>query len=147
MNPAIGKNRYCAPGAIAIACDVSTDVAAKAIRDVTGKRAVRRVSMSAIVRSFLRVGGPTLRMIPIALAQYERRTVEGFVAENVARGWNGMFLVEVAGHVLITEGGDVCDNCTVYPLAVARFKGRRKRVKTAWRIVRTEAQAAANRGA
>jgi len=46
--------------------------------------------------------------------------------------------VIVTGHycvVRVADGRiDVSDNNTVYPLALARYSGRRKHVRAAWRI-------------
>jgi len=44
LHPAIGGNRYCGPGALAILTGKTTDETAAVLRAVSGKRAIRGIN-------------------------------------------------------------------------------------------------------
>src|SRR3954462_5037444 len=93
LYPAIGKNRYCGPGALAIVTGVATDETAKAIREVSGKRAVKGCSNSDLVWAGKRLG----------VELVERANVKGLrLNQWIADGWTkepgSVFVVNVTGH-------------------------------------------------
>lgn len=56
LHPVTGKNRYCGPTAIATICGISTDDASKAIRSISGKRAVCGVPTTLLLTTLRQLG-------------------------------------------------------------------------------------------
>ena len=129
LHPAIGPNRYCGPGALAILTGLDTGDTARVLREVTGKRAICGVWWPAMLAASARLG---LRLTPRFVAGDRRpQTLEQFAA-GCTRG--AVYLVLVTGHYTVLADGEACDNCTIYPTALARYRKRRARVRRAWEV-------------
>ena len=130
LSPAIGRNRWCGPGALAILTGLPTDETAGLLRQVSGRTAIKRIR-----RRYM-------------LAVLDRL---GYAAEELARTWNGrgpalekwaatappgVYLVIVTGHYVVVDAtaGEVADNHSIYPLPLGRFPRRRKLVRAVWRV-------------
>lgn len=134
LQPAIGKNRYCGPGALAIVTGLPTDEASRLIRTVNGKRRIFGVSPYDLRRAFM-LAKVTLSDVPVAKGV----SASWFVKDRIAHGWNGVYVLNVTGHYLVVEiRGDeawACDNRTVYPVPFAKYSLRRKRIKQVWKVI------------
>lgn len=134
LHPAIGRNRFCGPGALAIVVGISTDDASRTLRDVTGRRSIHGVEPDSLVRAFRR-HGMRLRPIPVAdgwsLIRWAR-------ADDIIR--HGRYVVMTTGHYCVVRiDGDglaieVSDNKTVYPVRIEAYRGRRKHVRAVWKV-------------
>lgn len=140
LSPAVGRNRYCGPGALAILLGIDTDNAAARLRAITGQRAI--------------YGAHTVDMVQALRGAKEGVTVEGVAAAGLVIGSTrkptlaqlaacldpGVYLVNITGHFVVlrktADGVDVADNHTVYPMPLAKFRRLRSRVKSAWKVVR-----------
>ena len=129
LHPAIGSNSFCGPAAIASVFGISTGEAAAAIRQQTGKRSVFGVhhrdmhnTLNALNAAITPVCLPVKPLPPSKLADRLPHV--------------GRYIVNVTGHyvALDTDTMTICDNHTIYPLALDRYRGRNKRVKRAWYI-------------
>lgn len=128
----LGKNRFCGPGALAIVTGLSTDDAARIIREETGKRAVFGVQPRDLQRSFTRAGSPVR---PVAAAT--NQSVERWASAVAELGFTGTYVVYITGHYCVVQIGEtdivVADNKTIYPVPMARYRSRGKRVKEVWK--------------
>jgi hypothetical protein len=63
-----------------------------------------------------------------------RKPLHKFVAHSSAQG---VYLIVITGHyvVLDTVTNEVCDNMTIYPLPLAKYRQKGKHVRQAWRIL------------
>lgn len=132
-HPAVGRNRYCGPAALAILVGCDTDEAARQLRDITGQRAIYGVRPRDLKAALARHG---LRASPTFIAD-PAPTLRQWVAHLTAsRYFHGRFLLRLTGHYVIYDArdGQIADNHTIYPLPVDRYTGLRRRVRTAWRI-------------
>lgn len=132
LSPAVGRNRYCGPGALAILLGLDTDEAAARLRAVTGRRAIRRIGWFAMV---LVINQRDARAVPCGVAP--GATLRSFADALV---FDGVYLVNITGHFVVLRKGDgridVADNHTIYPMPLAKFRRLRSRVKGAWKVVR-----------
>lgn len=129
IGPAIGRNRYCGPGAFAILTGSTTDDGAAMIRRVNGKRAVFGTSPEDLTLALCYAGWLAFpQEIP------RRQSLERLAPDFFGNG--AAYLVEITGHWCVVQGNQVCDNHTIYPLAIYRYRQRGKHVKRAWRVVR-----------
>jgi hypothetical protein len=134
LHPAIGGargNRYCGPGALAILTGVGTGDAAAAIRQVTGKPAVRGCHHADLVQAGWNLG--------LRLSRQPSPTATGTLRAWAVRQEPGRYLVNVTGHYVVVRVNllrevEVADNLTIYPLPLAQFKRAGQRVKRAWRV-------------
>lgn len=129
LHPAIGSNRYCGPGALAILSGLSTGETAKLLRELTGRRAIMRIGHDALLVALGRLGIPALDVV--RYVKIEPRPPLWNWALTAARG---TYLVSVTGHFVVVEKKDngvieVTDNLTIYPITLAKFWGRQKRVR------------------
>ena len=134
LQPAIGKNRYCGPGAIAIVTGLPTDEASRLIRAVNGKRSIHGVSPYDLRQAFKRAK-VALHDIPIA----ERMTVSSFIDSRLDFMFDGVYVLYVTGHYLVVEIHDgqawACDNRTIYPVPFKKYSLRKKRIKQVWKVI------------
>ncbi len=139
LHPAIGGSRgngYCGPAAVAILTGLDTGSAAAHIRRITGKKRVVGVSVTAMLRV---LGGLKLNTTQTTDARWTQKQWRKLrpTLQNWAAGMpSEVYLVNITGHWLVYDGrsGEVCDNHTIYPLHVGRYKFRRRFVKAAWAI-------------
>lgn len=136
LHPAIGPNRYCGPGALAILTGLDTAQTAKRIREVSGSQRVRGTATRHMVQ-VLREEGYTIEQIQIPF----RPTLAKFAELTMREGTGftrGVYLVNVTNHYVVLDTREyfpqACDNQSVYPLCVSSFKRARKHVVTAWRV-------------
>lgn len=131
LHPAIGGNRgnsFCGPAALSSVFCISTSDAAAVIRDISGKAKIFGVHNWQLTGAMHSLGASFVEVTP----KGTRSRLEDF-ARNIEPG---TYIVNVTGHyvALDTTTMEVCDNHTIYPLALARYSKRRKCVKTSWRI-------------
>jgi hypothetical protein len=129
LYPAIGGNRWCGPGALAILTGKDTDETARLLREVSGKRAIFGIQQRYMLDVLHREG---LRALEIGqLAQ------TGPFRKFKGEACPGTYLVIITGHYVVIDTAtmEVCDNMTVYPVPLAKYRRANKRVKRAWRIV------------
>lgn len=144
LHPAIGKNRYCGPGALSILTGYATDETAAVLRDITGKRAIFGIHHRAMLQALARFGMKTYPL-PIEPKQF---TLGKWIADHEFKAahahpdfksrWYGRYLVCITGHycvVRFTESGtEVSDNKSIYPRPAAKYRHLRSFIKAAWRI-------------
>ena len=138
LHPAIGRNRYCGPGALAIVTGHSTDDAAKLLRHLTGRRAIYGVGPHWMM--------PALRALGFAVAESwapregRRVRLADFVMGHVPS--TGTWLLRCAGHYMVLElpgdgsTGWLADNNTVHPMPWPDYRKLSRHVKEAWKLVR-----------
>lgn len=136
LHPAIGGrrgNRYCGPAALSCVFGISTGDAAALLRDVSGARKIIGVTNDDLTRAMYQLGAKLVQNVPAR----KRMHLDEFARCLEA----GIYVVNVTGHyvTLDTTTMEVCDNHTIYPLALSRYSMRRKCVKTSWKIVSIEA--------
>jgi len=133
LHPAIGKNRYCGPAAMACLLGITTDEAARTLRVVTGKRAIYGVRPADLRFAILRHG---LGLVELPTATH--RSMRDVLTEKASAGYSGVYLLFVTGHYVVArvEGGsvEVCDNRSVYPLPLARYRKPGVHVRQVWRV-------------
>lgn len=132
LHRVVGSNRYCGPGALATLTDRDTGETAKLLREISGKRAIISVTERYFYWALVRLG---LAPVPMAVEAFETRSLERVAAQLPV----GRYAVLVTGHycaVEVHEDGtiDVCDNMTVYPLPMTKYRRRRKRVVKLWKV-------------
>src|SRR5690242_4309825 len=98
LHPALGKNRYCGPGALAMLFGCSTDEAAAVLREVSGKTYIKGIEPAAMLRAVERFGGQA-HPEPIVKPRAVREWARGCCA--------GKWLVQVTKHyVAVDATGD-----------------------------------------
>lgn len=125
-------NSFCGPAAIVSAFGVSVDSATAAIREVSGKPNVFGVTGMVMTLAINRLTPTRVpRMHPTPKQPLERLST---VLPP------GVYIVLVTGHyvALDTVTQTVCDNATVYPMLLARYRWRRKHVVSYWPITRKD---------
>ncbi len=130
LHPTIGSNRFCGPAVLASVFGVDTGTAAAWIRDVTGKTKVFGVYADDLAATLRQHG----RVEEVYRQLFRRHPL---TLERLAATYpSGTYVVNLTGHyvALALPEADVCDNLTVYPLALTRYRQRRKHVKRAWII-------------
>ncbi len=134
MGPAIGSNSFCGPAALASAFGMETGDAARLIREISGKVKVFGVSNKYMRLAIARLTQGRYRDIHVD--ETKRPSLERFCAGLPS----GRYIVCVTGHYCAVDVSldrsdiQVCDNHTIYPLALERYSRRRKHVKTAWSL-------------
>lgn len=125
-------NGYCGPAALVSVFGCTVEFATARIRLVTGKANVHGVYRNDM--HYVLVNWPD---IDIGLGYdyvgaRKSPTLERFAAEHTP----GIWIVNITGHYVALDSGslEVCDNHTIYPLPLARYRRRRAHVKRAWRI-------------
>lgn len=142
LHPAIGPNRYCGPGALAILTGMDTGETARLLRVVTGRSRICGVRATAMLR-VLEAQGIYARPIPlvqegsgIVVHRPTLRVFAHWLTER--RNERGIYLVIVTNHYVILDTREyfpmVSDNMTIYPVRMDAFKRARKHVVNAWRI-------------
>ena len=132
LHRTVGSNRYCGPGALAALTGHDTGETAKVLRTVTGKRAIIGVSAKHFYWALVRLNPSP---VPMVVEAYAHRSLE-FIGRQLAAG---RYAILLTGHYCALEvhadgSVDVCDNMTVYPLPLLKYRRRRKRVVQLWRI-------------
>jgi hypothetical protein len=141
LHPAIGGskgNRYCGPAALAILTGLDTGQAAANIRRLSGKSRVIGTSVTTMLRTLKALGYTPTQTTDARWTQKEWRKLRPTLQNWAAGTTCDVFLVNITGHWLVYDGrsGEVCDNHTIYPLHVGRYKFRRRFMRAAWRIDR-----------
>ncbi len=126
LHPAIGSNRWCGPGALAILTGKTTDETARLLRDVSGKRAIMRIADRHMLVAMSKLG---LRW---DIQGPQRGTLRNFTGSGPA-----IYLIVITGHYVVVDTStmEVCDNRTVYPVPLAKYSQANKHVKEAWRMI------------
>lgn len=130
LHPALGKNRYCGPGALAILFGCSTDEGARLLREVTGRTYIKSANPDAMIQVIHRLGGQ---------AEPALLTRKRLPLREWAKGCaGGRWLVQVTCHyVVVDAAGDtvlVADNQSVTERTVAEFRRGGKHVVAAWMV-------------
>jgi len=122
-----GKNRYCGPYAIGYLAGINSDEAAKAIRKVSGQRAVKMTYSNHISPALTNLGikHKTKWFWPDPVTWKKWRN-------NFMRG-KGLYLVLITGHFIIVDAGVIKDNHE-FNGTLAKDMPARKKVLAAWEI-------------
>lgn len=134
LHPAIGSNRYCGPGALAILTGHDTRATAAKLRELTGKRAILDTPHQAMVDALTSWGFEVAELFDFRETQPKlHRPTLARLAPTLGAG---LFLIVITDHyvVLDTAALEVCDNLTIYPLPLARYRKRRARVARVWAV-------------
>lgn len=133
LHPAIGKNRYCGPGALAMLTGCSTDEAARLIRQNSGQLYVKGAANKDVLAALFALGC-TVRPVPVVTW---KRFYEPPLREFVKTLQAGRYLVEVTRHYVAVdvEAGEVGDNVSVTPRTFAEFRRGGKKVRKAWLVI------------
>ena len=137
LHPAIGKNRYCGPAALSIITGLSTDECAKVLREVSGRRAIYGIGSHYMIQAMQRLGVDHVRRDADTSCDPSCIGIGRTLAVWMTAAPVSRYLLVITGHYVVcdTQSGMVCDNGTVYPLAIDRYRKARKHVRQAWRLV------------
>lgn len=128
LHPALGKNRYCGPGALAMLFGCSTDEAAAVLRDVSGRSSIKRIGAAEMLRAIERLGARA----------HPEPIVKPRAVREWARGCHGKWLVQVTGHYVAIDATsdeiEIGDNQSVTARTLDEFRRGGKRVTAAWSI-------------
>lgn len=120
-----GNNGYCGPTALAYLTRSDPDTAAKLLREVTGKRAIRgahnRWMLAALDRKQIRV-------FPVVL---EARTLRQWWEKW--KNTPGEFLINITGHYIVIHNGKYFDNRCHLGKPMESCPYLRHHVKLVWR--------------
>lgn len=117
-----GKNSYCGPAAIAALTGVTTDDAARELRAVSGRRAIKWCYTSELVAALERLG---YRATETRVG--DNPTLARWLRERENRGVATIVLV--TGHFVAVKGNKFADNRNPDPIFISKAPGRRRRVK------------------
>lgn len=139
LHPAIAGDRgnsYCGPAALASVFGITPDDAARVIRRVTGKVRVLRLRNRQLEAALNELGRYD-KVVEVTHEDGKTRLYHGTLERLADLLDKGVYIVSVTGHyvALDTRTMEVCDNHTMYPLPLKRYRMRRKRVKCVWLIL------------
>lgn len=121
-----GTQRYCGPGALASIMNVSSNDAARLIREATGRKSICGTHGYEL-ESVLRKAGYKLRTGGIPKSQ--RPTLARWLKEREDR--NKLVIVGLTSHWCVVKGNKYIDNITLEPVWIRQAPNRRARV-TYW---------------
>lgn len=134
----VGSNHYCGPAALAYIMRSHPDEAARIFRRLSGKRAIRGVTNTLMLRAISALG---FRAVPVTSTFYGWRgakiapTLRAFLD---GRDQDGEYLVTITGHyiVVVIDGWrtTVFDNKFREGKSVYVCPYLRRKVRSAWRI-------------
>lgn len=120
-----GKNSYCGPAAIAAIVGISTDAAAKAIRETGYKRkSVRRLHPEELEWALAKLGYAVHYQ---QMSPSDTPTLAKWIRDREDRA--AVNIVYVTGHYAVVSGNKYIDNHTKEAVWISKAPGRRKRVK------------------
>lgn len=136
LHPAIGKNRWCGPAAFAIITGKDTDFAARELRALTNRRYIRGCSVTALVQAIQGQGYETKQVSESKWALKSQANKRPRVEHWVRSVMPAVYLVASSSHFMVidTRTGEACDNHTVYPKPLEKYRFRRAKVQYAFRI-------------
>lgn len=135
LHPAIGTNRYCGPAALAILTGLDTDACATMLRMVSGKRYIKGIAKRHMLKCLQNLNLSTTN-VSIGFKPHPLQTFGLPLNKWIDTVSAATYLVIIANHFVVVDAkfGMVCDNGTVYPLCIDRYRQKGKHVKKAWRI-------------
>jgi hypothetical protein len=142
LYPALGRNRWCGPAALAIISGKTTDETAAILRDVSGKRAIMRVRSRYMIQAIRRLGlepwFATTGHLYRGKRQNLQQTIE-VLRKREALSRPGVWVVTITGHYVVLEirpgeEPELADNRTVYPVPWQRYRRLTKIVHEMWQI-------------
>ena len=143
-----GRNTYCGPAALSALADISTDDAARRIRDITGDRAIRGVSprdLHAAAKTFgLRLRWTEYSRIDHEASRMYRRIVRieyipapPTLGRYLKDAPPGRHVIAVTGHYIVAakdrEGAvTLADSLNRRPMPDVAHFGARRIVRSTW---------------
>lgn len=139
LSKVYGKNSYCGPGAIATVTGLTSDEAARALREVTGKRSIHGVTSCELEETLEYLG---IDYQYYAFTEYYDKKLKQVIHRNPTLTqfikWrdsvglkNKTFIVDLTSHFIAVEGDYANDNCTKSKVLIKDFGMTRTRVKRA----------------
>ena len=130
-----GRNKYCGPAAISALAGVSTDDAARAIREYSGRRAVRGAHLLEVDYALHLLSG--LRTVPTP--NPGQLTLARWCRERSPEDKDKTFLLCVGpisrgNHWIVVQGNYQVDSHQREPVFLKDAKHRRKYVEAVWEI-------------
>lgn len=144
VNRPTGQNRFCGPAAISIVTGMETDEAARLLRHVSGRKAIKGTSSYCMARAFLMCG---VRMNHVHIDPREptkignrkesRPTLAQWLKESVSERTSGrVFLVNAGNHWQVISGRRYCCGITRQIVSIKDKRvARRARVRAVYELV------------
>jgi hypothetical protein len=143
LSAATGKrgSTYCGPTAICMLTGADREAATRALRIVTGRRAIRGVG-HAEMRAALKLLGYDMKAVAVELAENTAGEIVGPTLARFLRERGSLrnepLLINVTGHYVTVKGRKGgCSLTGGKPVWISKMRRRRARVKRAW-VVRRE---------
>lgn len=125
LHPITGRNRYCGPGAISTITGLNSDHAARAIRRLSGQRAVKAAPWWALQKALQEFGydltAPDTSM--------KGETFKHWLDHTMLRS-DRVYLVFLTRHFVVVQGDQFNDNHTKVPVHVSIAPHQRRKVNS-----------------
>lgn len=130
-----GGNNFCGPAALVSAFGIDVADATAAIRKASGKAKTFGVRMSHLEAAMEQFGTPE-EVEEVCHPDGLMRPWHGSLEKLAPLLDPGIYVLAFNNHyiTLDTKLMEVCDNHTIYPLPLSRYRLRRKRVVKIWLI-------------
>lgn len=130
-----GNNNYCGPCALAYILRTDPDTAAAKLREVSGKRAIRRIHHKYMLEVLHRQDIQYLPLMPYLAKGAGRRSCRlGTWVKDQPR--DAEFLIVTSNHFVVIHRGMVYDSFKHLGVPVERSEWARTFVRGAWWIAR-----------
>lgn len=127
INHDLKTKLWCGPAAIAAVTGYPTSIIMQALKEDTGKVAVKGVYNSQLWRVMMRFGYGVAKNI-----SGQNRTLAQFARDHAEDFAKAPMVVNVTGHYLVLFGRRSVDNWTKDPVFISDSPHRLKKVKAAW---------------
>jgi hypothetical protein len=134
------SNRFCGPAAISALTGVHVDDAARTLRILSHRQAIKGVSASYMTAALAKLGWQALS-VPLGVRKGKPTLTQALAGVLRDRKPAKAFLVGITGHWVVIQGRKLYDNRHPEGIFLGECPYRRKRVTHVWAVELVGAQA------